>query len=159
MNRLSLFLILLLSTAADKVFSQASSIPEFTFYRLDGTKFRQGDVQNKSNSIFIFFDVTCSHCQKETEHIGNNYAKLKNAVFYMVSMDEIPAIKKFMASYGKLLNNKKNVTLLQDKDRQFIPRFMPTRYPAIFIYSPQGKLIKYFSGEIDIKEIIKAANS
>lgn len=77
----------------------------------------------------------------------------------MVSMDEAPAIKKFMNSYGKLLNNKKNVTLLQDKDRQFIPRFMPTRYPAIFIYSPQGKLIKYFSGEIDIKEIIKAANS
>ena len=148
-----------MSAAASKVFSQASSIPEFTFYKLDGTKFTQTDVQKRTNTIFIFFDVTCSHCQKETERIGNNYSKLKNTAFYMVSMDEVPAIKKFMGSYGRLLNNKKNFTLLQDKDRQFIPRFMPTRYPAIFVYSPQGKLIKYFSGEVDMKEIIQATKS
>jgi len=157
MKGLKLFFIITLITLADNAFSQSPVLPEFTFYSLDGIKFTKDNIQTRTNSIFIFFDVTCGHCQKETEKLGNSFSKFRNTAFYLISMDEVPAIKKFMGSYGKAMMGKKNVTILQDKDRQFIPRFMPTRYPALFIYSPNGSLIKYFSGEADMKEIIEAA--
>ncbi|WP_423149150.1 TlpA family protein disulfide reductase [Rubrolithibacter danxiaensis] len=140
-------------------FSQQPSgtIPDFTFYKLDNTPFTKKQLKNNGKKImFIFFDITCSHCQEEITDIGKHYQSFKNVEFYMVSMDEVPGIRKFMGSYGKALNGKSNVTVLRDANREFIPRFQPDRYPALFLYTSQGKLIKFFSGEKSAASILKA---
>lgn len=152
-----LFALLLIFTTPVFAQNPVNTIPEFTFFRLDGTPFTRSHLSKTNKIIFIFFDVTCHHCQKEAQTIGKNYSAFKGTSFYMVSLDEPPAIRQFMSTYGKGLYEKKNVTLLQDKNRQFIPKFYPSRYPAIFVYSPQGKLIKYFDSEIPIQQLLKAA--
>ena len=134
----------------------ARTLPNFIFYKLDGTAFSKNNLSRTTKNFIVFFDVTCSHCQKEVEGIGKNYKEFRGVSFYMVSLDESEAIKKFMSTYGKELYNKKNVTLLRDADKVFIPMFAPTRYPAIFLYSPQGTLIQYFGGETKIKDLINA---
>ena len=48
-----------------------------------------------------------------------------------------------METYGSKLKGQKNVTILQDKLQQFITKFNPVRYPSMFIYSPEKKLLDY----------------
>lgn len=136
--------------------AEGAAMPGFTLYRLNnGSPFTKNDML-KGKSIFILFDSNCDHCQHEVQAIGKHYSAFKNVNLYLVSIENKEPILKFMASYGKLLNNKKNVTILQDRDRQFISSFQATAYPAIYTYSDKNELLKYFGGQSDIKEIIKA---
>lgn len=152
-----LFLFFLL-TASLSGFSQTqpATLPDFKFYTLEGGAFTKKDISHNSKFMLVFFDATCEHCQRELGRIGDSYDHFKNIPLYLISMDEVPAIKNFMATYGKKLNGRKNVTLLQDKDHVFISAFMPTRYPAIYVYTPAEKLIKYYAGETPVQDIIAA---
>lgn len=138
-------------------YQPAGIIPEFTFQSLDGRLFSKKDLAHNRKMIFILFDVTCSHCQHEMEALGKHYDDFKNVAFYMVSMDTQSAIIQFMKSYGKQLYGKPNVKVLQDYKPEFVQKFMPDKYPAIFVYSERGALIKYLSGQKDVMEIVKAA--
>ena len=59
----------------------------------------------------------------------------------------------FMQTYGKKINGKKNVMVLLDPNNEFMMKFAPKQYPAIYIYS-KGKLLKEFSGITNINEIL-----
>ena len=134
----------------------ASTIPDFTFRTLDGRLFSKKDLVRNKKIVFVLFDVTCDHCQHEMQAIGKRYNEFKNIPFYLVSMDTPPAMLKFMGTYGKLLNGQSNVTLLHDYKPEFIQKFMPDKYPAIFVYSEKGFLHKYMSGQKDVGELVKA---
>lgn len=158
--RNGLMLILTMFFAAS-VYAQkpAATVPLFTFYQLDGKAFTKANLSPGKNSMFIFFDVSCEHCQRLIAEVNTKYTLFKRAQFYFVSMYEPQAIRNFMVRYAKNMNGKRNVVLLQDKNKEFIPKFMPEKYPAIYVYSPKGNLIRYFSGEKKVDEIIVAANT
>lgn len=137
--------------------SPAPVIPDFTFQTLSGNPFTKANLVSNKKIIFILFDVTCSHCQHEMQAFGKQYSKFKNVAFYLVSMDTKDAIEKFMNLYGQQMYGKPNVTVLRDFKPEFIVKFQPDKYPAIFLYGSNRRLIKYFSGQKDIKEIIAAA--
>ena len=63
-----------------------------------------------------------------------------------------------MDTYGSKLKGQKNVTLLQDKLQQFIVKFNPVRYPSMFIYSPEKKLIDYEDNPESIFRLVNAIN-
>ncbi|MBE7177444.1 MAG: redoxin domain-containing protein [Mucilaginibacter polytrichastri] len=136
----------------------AATVPLFTFYQLDGKPFSKANLITDQNSLFIFFDVSCEHCQRMITEINKKYTMFKNAHFYFVSMYEPDQIRGFMTVYAKTMYGKKNVTLLQDRNREFIPKFMPEKYPATYVYSPKGNLVRYFSGEQKVDDLIVAAN-
>lgn len=131
----------------------APVIPDFTFQTLSGSPFTNANLINNKKIIFILFDVTCSHCQHEMQAFGKQYPQFKNAAFYLVSMDTREAIEQFMNTWGKQMNGKPNVTVLRDFKPEFIEKFHPDKYPAIFIYDASKHLIRYFSGQKDVREI------
>ncbi|MGX5690934.1 peroxiredoxin family protein [Arcticibacter tournemirensis] len=153
---LSVFLLVTFCQAAFAQYKPSPVIPDFTFQTMEGRLFTQRDLINNKKIIFIFFDVTCDHCQHEMQDIGRRYADFKNVVFYLVSMDTKPAILKFMSSYGRFLNGKPGVTILHDYKPEFVQKFGPDKFPAIFVYSEKRHLIKYLSGQKDVSEIVKA---
>lgn len=151
---LTFFFMLVIATAhAQKT---PDTIPDFTFFKLDGSAFTRGQLQKNESSLFILFDCGCEHCQRELVDIGNHYADFKKVRLYLVTLDRKEEIEKFMNTFGRNLNGKSNVTLLQDKNMQFIPRFKPLRYPGIFIYSASGKYIFSNSGTTPLKDILNA---
>lgn len=159
MKLLPLCVFLLLvgpATSISLAQAPAATIPNFTFYHLDGTPFKRTDLPNSNKTIIIFFAVDCKQCQNATEDLEKNFNEFKTTLVYMVSLNTPPEIEKFINKYGKRLKDKKNFTLLQDKDKQFINKFSPTKYPALYVYSSQGNLIQYFGGATKIKELIKA---
>ena len=132
------------------------SIPDFTFFKLDGTAFNRNQLIKGEHAIFILYDCGCEHCQRELIDIGKHYSSFKNVNFYLVTMDRKQEIDKFMLTYGRFLKDKPNVILLQDKNMEFIPKFKPLRYPGIFVYSSQGKCLYSNSGTTPLQAILSA---
>lgn len=134
------------------------NIPEFTFRTLSGQPFTRNNLKKNKKLVIIFFDATCDHCQRDITAIGNHINEFRNAEFYLVSLDEVAGIKNFMSSYGKKLNDRTNVTVLRDANKQFIVKFLPIQYPALFVYGSDFRLVKYFGQNSDVKEIIRTVN-
>ncbi|MGK9119289.1 peroxiredoxin family protein [Olivibacter jilunii] len=159
-NLIVAFVFCFTSACAQKTNQVPKEIPEFTFYTVDkDAPFTRNNLaSNGKNIVILFFDPGCSHCQQEVLALGKNYNSIKNINLYMVAMQEKNLINAFMSMYGGQLRNKKNVTLLHDKNYEFIGRFKPTQYPATFVYGGDKKLKKYWDGEKKTEEIIKALN-
>lgn len=154
----AMLLLLLFFAGVTQAQKPASSVPLFTFYKLDGKPFGKANILPNKNSLFIFFDVGCDHCQRLMAEVNKKYNRFKKVQFYLISMYEPEQIKSFMTRYCPDMNGKANVLLLQDKNREFIPKFNPEKYPAVYVYSPAGKIIHYFSGEGKVDDLIAAAN-
>jgi peroxiredoxin len=136
----------------------ARSIPDFTFYKMNGEPFSKKDLVKSKRIVIVFFDVTCDHCQNELKAMADRIDEFKKAEFYLVSMDNVPGIQMFMKKYAPKMNGRANVTLLTDLHKQFITRFMPVQYPATFVYGTDWKLIKYFGQNSKMRDIVNTVN-
>jgi peroxiredoxin len=121
----------------------AQTIPEFTFYKLDKTPFTNKNVTPGKEVLFIFFDVTCDHCQHTISTLSKRINECSKISIYLISLEDKILITNFFNQYGKNLPNQKNVTILQDSKNQFITQFSPRKYPSVFLYSAQKKLLLY----------------
>lgn len=135
---------------------QPAYLPQFKFFKLDGKAYSNVNINQSKKTLFILFDCTCEHCQREAKELNSIYSKFKNVNILMVTLDESISIQKFFGSYAPGLNLKPNVTVLQDKNRTFIPTFLPSQYPAMYLYAPNGKLLVYSNGDGGIKKILKS---
>jgi hypothetical protein len=75
--------------------------------------------------------------------IDRQIRSFEKTAIYLVSVDDDPKIRDFVNKYATHLKDQKNVLLLRDDKNQFIARFKPYRYPAMFLYSTEKKLIDY----------------
>ncbi len=139
--------------------SPVKYIPEFTFHNLNGQNFTRSELKKNKKLIIILFDVNCDHCQNEIAAIGDRINEFKNAEFYMVSMNDVPEIEKFMNNYGEKLNGRANVKVLHDFYKQFVNRFLPIQFPALYVYNSDFRLVKYFGQNSDIHELIRTINN
>lgn len=156
----SLFVFVVQSCTSQTVEGDApKSIPEFTFYTLKGNQpFSRTSLALKGNSVFVFFDPGCSHCRNDIKAMGLNYEKIKAANFYLVSQQDGMLVTEFMSTYGKELQNKANVTVLLDRNFEFLAKFKPDQYPAIYVYGQDRKLKSFLSGGNPVEKIIKNVN-
>lgn len=121
----------------------AQTIPAFTFYKLDKTPFTHKNLTAGKDILFIFFDVTCDHCQHTISTLSKRISECSKISIYLISLEDKTAITNFFNQYGKNLPSQKNVTILQDSQNQFITQFSPRKYPSVFLYSAQKKLRLY----------------
>lgn len=135
------------------------SVPEFTFYTIKGNQaVSRTSLALKGNLVFIFFDPGCSHCRTDIRAIGDNFDKLKDANFYLISQQNPALVNEFMNTFGKKMQNKPNVHVLLDKNYEFLEKFNPTQYPAMYVYGQDRKLKSFHDGARPIDQIIKEVN-
>ena len=139
------------------VFAQkpAEKIPAFTFFRQDKTAFINKDLASNKLLYFVFFDTDCDHCQHAVADINKHSNDFENASVYLLTLDNNEKIAAFMNKYGNQLIGKSNVTILQDTLQEFIVKFKPEKYPAMFLYSPQRELIMYSDDEKQVAKFVK----
>lgn len=128
----------------------AATVPDFDFYKLNDQPFTRKDLASSKMLLFIFFDVTCDHCHRAIQQFNNRHAELKNTAVYLISLDTKSSINNFLNTNAKNLTTMKNVVILQDLKNEFITRFQPRKYPSVFLYSPQKKLILYDDEEKNV---------
>ena len=149
----TLCLLLLISFGAAAQIP-AQTIPQFTFSRLDKTPFSAKDLAKGQKLLFIFFDTECEHCQRTISYLGEHYTDIKSTPIYLVTLDNQEKIAGFMNKYGAKLKGKKNITLLQDTNKQFIVIFQPRKYPSMFLYSAEKKLLDYEDNDESVFRIL-----
>ena len=152
--------IILSSLVSCGAFAQrpAVTVPDFDFYKLDNQPFTKKDLAASKKLLFIFFDVTCDHCHRAIQQFNNRHTELKNTAVYLISLDTKPAITNFLNTNAKNLAKMKNVTILQDLKNQFITRFQPRKYPSVFLFSAQKKLIMYDDEEKNVPKFLQEIN-
>lgn len=121
----------------------AQMIPQFQLFTLNNKPFTDKDLPKGKMVFLIFFDPGCDHCQRAIKSIGDNFQAFKNIPMFMISMFEQNKINQFMDTYGSKIKGQKNVTILQDKLRQFIIKFNPVKYPSMFLYAADRTLLAY----------------
>ena len=137
-------LLISVNVAAQK---PAATVPDFTFFKFDKTAFTNKDLTAGKILFFVFFDTECDHCQHGIQYLNQHQKELAKAAVYLISMDSKEKVTGFLSKYGNNLTGKKNILLLQDTKNEFILRFSPRKYPSLFLYSPQKKLILYDDDE------------
>ena len=158
MSLLSIIFCPLLSYTASAQ-TPAQTIPAFTFYKLDKTPFTNKNITNGKEVLFIFFDVTCDHCQHTISTLSKRISECSKISIYLISLEDKTAITNFFNQYGKNLPTQKNVTILKDSKNQFITQFGPRKYPSVFLYSAQKKLRLYDDEDQYLEKFFKLINS
>ena len=136
----------------------AQSIPHFQFFNFDNTSFTDNDLPKGKIIFFMFLDPDCDHCQHAIKSIGEQYQAFKKTVIFLISIYDKNKINHFIDTYGSKLEGKKNVTVLQDKLQQFIVKFNPVRYPSMFLYSPEKKLLDYEDNPESVFRLVNTIN-
>jgi peroxiredoxin len=121
----------------------AKTLPDFEFLKPDNRSFTNKDLPKESLLFFMFFDPDCDHCQHAIKNIDEQYRSFAKTTIYLVSVDDKEKMKQFLDNFTKHLKFQKNVVLLRDAQNQFIARFKPYRYPGMFLYSADKKLVDY----------------
>jgi hypothetical protein len=134
----------------------AQILPDFSFKTPDNSVFTPIDLPREKKLFFVFFDPTCEHCQRAISHIDREYKSFLSASIYLISMEDWAKINWFMKKYAPHLGQQKNVTLLQDKPGLFISRFKPLKFPSMFLYSADKKLIDYEDDETTVSRFVNA---
>ena len=109
--------------------------------------------------FFVFFDTECDHCQHAIQYINHHVQEFKKAAVYLITLDGQEKVTPFMAKYGSGLTNNKNVTLLRDINNEFLTKFRPRKYPSLFLYSAQKKLLLYDDDEQNLPRFTKQINA
>lgn len=137
---------------------QPQTLPSAVFYTRDGKTFATTQIPTTKKAFIMFFDATCGHCQQVASQLSKQSGKLAKANIYLVSMDEFRSIDYFMTNFGKPLLAMKNVTLLQDKHQAFIPTFKPDKYPSMYLYGTNKRLLKFSSNDKEVPKFLELMN-
>jgi peroxiredoxin len=121
----------------------AQTVPDFEFSKFDKTSFTNKNLATNKPLFFFFFDCTCEHCQHAMNYLNANFKDYKKAAVYLISLDSIQTIKNFLHTYGPNVTGQKNVTVLLDTKNEFITKFKPRKYPSLFLYDANKKLLDY----------------
>jgi hypothetical protein len=132
----------------------AQTIPVFDFVYVSGSAvggegrtFTNKDLVPRAKSFFFFFDADCEHCQHAMANLNLTAGSYKHTAFYLVTLDDPAKATKFLQQYGSHLVGRRAVTLLHDKSMEFVNRFKPRKYPSMFLFSADGKLLDYEDNE------------
>lgn len=138
----------------------SQTIPSFKFFKVkSGIAFTNEDLPKGKKTVFILFDPSCGHCKSEANAIGKNYTKLKDINLYFVSMNDPALMSSFLETFAKELVGKANVEVLYDRNQDFVSKFhIPDQFPANYIYTADGQLQTYWTGDKNIGDIITAYN-
>jgi hypothetical protein len=85
----------------------APTIPDFTFFRLDKTPFKNADLQKGKQLFFVFFDTECEHCQRAMTYLNGHYDDFKKAAIQLITLDSQEKLDAFFPKYGPALRGRK----------------------------------------------------
>ena len=156
--RIFIFLCLLFSSSF--VFSQVRSLPDFRFARMDnGSEVTRKNVAPGKKTLFVFFDTECPHCRVAITEYNAQNKELNNLNVFLITRDLKIVVEPFLKQCGDKLIVKKNVTVLADAQNQFIGKFLPKKFPAMFLFGTNNQLIMYSDEEKEIPLFIQKIKS
>lgn len=143
--------LMLLVFATSLSFAQVRSLPDFRFSRMDnGAEVTKKNVISGKKTLFVFFDTECPHCRMAITEYNAQNKQLNDINIFLITRDAKNVVDPFLKQYGDKLITKKNLTVLADTQNQFIGKFLPKKFPAMFLFGSNNQLIIYSDEEKDV---------
>jgi thiol-disulfide isomerase/thioredoxin len=156
MRMKKIMMLLSLLSVAFCTWSQVKTLPDFNFVRMDNdAPYTQKNILPGKKTFFIFFDTECPHCMQAITEYNKNEKAMNNINMVMITRDPKKEVVPFLKNYGPKLIIKKNVTILSDKNNQFIARFLPRKFPSMFLFNKNKELMLYSDEEKDIARFLQ----
>ncbi|GAA4432715.1 hypothetical protein GCM10023188_21390 [Pontibacter saemangeumensis] len=133
------------------VATPSSDLPMLPLTTLDGTKLMVNELEG--STVLVLFQPDCDHCQREAAQIREHIEAFQDYKIYFVSDAGIPQLSQFAETYK--LADQRNVYFAQTSINEILNQVGPIEAPSLFVYSPEGRLVKSFIGETPIEEILK----
>jgi glutaredoxin-related protein len=130
--------------------AQVKTMPDFKFVRMDnGAEYTPKNLTPGKRTFFIFFDTECPHCFRAITEYNKNHQTMNNINIVIVTRDRKDIAIEFLKRVGPSLYAKKNTVAVLDVYNQFIGRFLPKKYPSMFLFGLNKQLIFYSDEESD----------
>lgn len=139
------------STPEAPVATPSNDLPMLPLTTLDGTKLMVNELEG--STVLVLFQPDCDHCQREATQIREHIEAFEHYKVYFVSDAGIPQLSQFAETYK--LAGQSNVYFAQTSINEILNQVGPIEAPSLFVYSPEGRLVKSFIGETPIEEILK----
>ena len=143
---LNKFLAIMLCCLVSKIaFAQGpvTTIPAFSFSRVDKTMFTNENLSKGRMVFFVFFDTECDHCREAIQYINMHDKEFSKTAIYFIQLENTNRAISFLTKNGINLLGKNNVMLLQDTQSEFVKKFRPRKYPSMFLFSDKKQLLLY----------------
>lgn len=125
------------------------------FESLTGEQICIDEFDNQKPTVIIYFNPGCEHCQYEASEIGKQAEQFEKANMILITPDDsTKRVEAFAAKYH--LWEVDNLTVLLDRNHQFLRSFGTAVFPSVFIYGPDKKLVKMYKGEVKMEAIIES---
>jgi peroxiredoxin len=125
----------------------------------NGSEVTRKNVSPGKKTLFVFFDTECSHCRVAITEYNAQNKELNNLNVFLITRDLKSVVDPFLKQYGDKLIVKKNVTVLADAQNQFIGKFLPKKFPAMFLFGTNNQLIIYSDEEKEIPIFLQKIKS
>jgi thiol-disulfide isomerase/thioredoxin len=135
----------------NRVKENISTLDSLKYLSINGTQ--HGIAQSSKFKVIFFFNPDCDHCQAEARLISSNVSSFANADIYFFSVEDLKDIENFAKEFGLINNPVFEVGQVDYK--QVIYKMGVNTIPMCFIYSPMGKLLHKYAGEVSIEAIVK----
>ena len=141
-------LFLCLATSA-----QGNKVPPFSAMQANGKVFKAQDLPLGKPIIIIYFSPDCDHCEKLTQDILKNENDLKNASIAMITFLPVQKVANFVNKYS--LSKHPNIYVATEGYSFFLKNYYRiTEMPFMALYTKNGDLIKTYTREIPVKNLI-----
>lgn len=125
----------------------------------NGSEVTRKNVSPGKKTLFVFFDTECSHCRVAITEYNAQNKELNNLNVFLITRELKSVVDPFLKQYGDKLIVKKNVTILADAQNQFIGKFLPKKFPAMFLFGTNNQLIIYSDEEKEIPIFLQKIKS
>ncbi len=110
------------------------------------------DLDNGANLFVMMFNPTCSHCEDETELLEKNISLFRKSKIVMVAAKPMkPYMPDFIRSFH--INEYPAMYIGTDSTNFIDNVFLYTALPQINIYDNHRKLIKTYTGHVEIDSL------
>jgi len=136
----------LLKTAEDEM-------PDFKFSLINGGFVQRSGFKTDKYTLLLFFNTDCDYCIHEVEALTDSISLLNQYRILLISHEDSMAIASFYQQY--CLADHPNIQVAFTTEEEVNKLFKIYVTPTLYVYHPDGRMIKYKPGPVAIKEIIK----
>jgi thioredoxin-related protein len=134
------------------IFRRFPDVPPFTIMALpDSVAFKKDDLARRKNLMLVLFSPDCDHCRHFTRELLSNYGLFKKVQIVMASTMDYSVIQSFYSEFD--IAKYPAIHMGRDVNYFLGTFFQVTQFPSVFLYDKKGKLIKDFSGTIDVQKL------
>lgn len=110
------------------------------------------DLERNANNFIMIFNPTCSHCEDETAMLEKHMDLFKKSGLYLMAT---PVMIPYAGDFIKMMkvNEYPKITVGIDSSGFLNNVFKYQALPQINIYDHEQKLIRVYSGEVDIDSL------